>query len=72
MNKTHWVSLGIIIASIFIIGITTSFAYFVANVQRENQNNTSLTSGSIGNISYNGELTYRKHKKGLSPLIFKN
>ena len=58
MNKTHWVSLGIIIASIFIIGITTSFAYFVANVQRENQNNTSLTSGSIGNISYNGELTY--------------
>ena len=29
MNKTHWVSLGIIIASIFIIGITTSFAYFV-------------------------------------------
>ena len=58
MNKTHWVSLGIIIASIFIIGITTSFAYFVANVQKENQNNTSLTSGSIGNISYNGELTY--------------
>ena len=60
MKKKHLVSLGIIVCSILILGITSSFAYFVATINKENKNQTNIDAGMIGSIKYDGETTFNE------------
>ena len=60
MDTKHWLSLGIILSCLLIVGVTTSFAYFTANITKENENKTKVESGAIGSIKYDGELTFNE------------
>ena len=58
MNKKSVTSLAIIVGCLAIVGFTTSFAYFSAQFDELNNNNSSLTSSKVGNILYEGETTF--------------
>ena len=60
MDTKHWLSLGIILSCLLIVGVTTSFAYFTANITKENENKTKVEAGRIGSIKYDGELTFNE------------
>ena len=60
MDTKHWLSLGIILSCLLIVGVTTSFAYFTANITKENENKTKVEAGAIGSIKYDGELTFNE------------
>ena len=60
MDTKHWLSLGIILSCLLIVGVTTSFAYFTANIAKENENKTKVEAGRIGSIKYDGELTFNE------------
>ena len=60
MDTKHWLSLGIVLSCLLIVGVTTSFAYFTANITKENENKTKVEAGAIGSIKYDGELTFNE------------
>ena len=60
MDTKHWLSLGIVLSCLLIVGVTTSFAYFTANITKENENKTKVEAGRIGSIKYDGELTFNE------------
>ena len=62
MDTKHWLNIGITLSCMVVVCITTSLAYFVANITHNNVNETRFEAASIGNINYNGTLTFTEQE----------
>ena len=62
MDTKYWLNIGITLSCMVVVCITTSLAYFVANITHNNVNETRFEAASIGSINYNGTLTFTEQE----------
>ena len=62
MDTKHWLNIGITLSCMVVVCITTSLAYFAANITHNNVNETRFEAASIGSINYNGTLTFTENE----------